>query len=72
MTKGRQYNNAGFFRETFPIEKLLINPSVTARVKISQNVDILDKVYIVLFMVKHCQTLRVVNYIYMSKWVDHF
>ena len=39
----------------------LINPSVTARVKISQNVDILAKVYLVHLKVKHCQTLRVVS-----------
>ena len=33
-----------------------VNPPVTARVKFSQNVDILTKVYLV-----HCQTLRVVS-----------
>ena len=35
--------------------------SVTARVKISQNVDILAKVYLVHLKVEHCQTLRVVS-----------
>ena len=38
-----------------------INPSVTARFKISQNVDILAKVYLVHLKVKHCQTLHVVS-----------
>ena len=36
--------------------KLLFNPSVTTRVKISQNVDIVAKVYLVHWKVKHCQT----------------
>ena len=50
-----------------PINQLLkpslyiINPPTTARVKISQNVDILPKVYLVHLKVKHCQTLRVVS-----------
>ena len=35
-----------------------LNPSVTARVKISQNVDILAKVYLVHLEVKHCQTCK--------------
>ena len=35
------------------------NPSVTARVKISQNVDTLAKIYLVHLQVKHCQTLHV-------------
>ena len=34
---------------------------LTARVKISKNVDILAKVYLVHLKVKHCQTLRVVS-----------
>ena len=34
---------------------------MTARVEISQNVDILAKVYLVHLKVKHCQTLRVVS-----------
>ena len=38
-----------------------INPPTTTRVKISQNVDILPKVYLVHLKVKHCQTLRVVS-----------
>ena len=39
-----------------------INPSTTTtRVKISQNVDILPKAYLVHLKVKHCQTLRVVS-----------
>ena len=37
-----------------------INPPTT-RVKISQNVDILPKVYLVHLKVKHCQTLYVVS-----------
>ena len=44
-----------------------INPPTTARVKISQNVDILPKVYLVHLKVKHCQTLRVVSTFYRSK-----
>ena len=40
----------------------MINPpTTTTRVKISQNVDILAKVYLVHLKVKHCQTLRVVS-----------
>ena len=35
----------------------ILNPSVTARVKISQNFD----VYLMHLKVKHCQTLRVVS-----------
>ena len=38
-----------------------INPPATTRVKISQNVDILPKVYLVHLKVKHCQTLHVVS-----------
>ena len=39
-----------------------LNPSVTARVKISQNVDILAKVYLAkVYLVQHCQTLHVVS-----------
>ena len=34
---------------------------MTARFKISQNVDILAKVYLVHLKVKHCQTLRVAS-----------
>ena len=37
------------------------HPSVTARVKISQNVDIFAKEYPVHLKVKHCQTSRVVS-----------
>ena len=40
---------------------LPFNPPATTRVKISQNVDILPKVYLVHLKVKHCQTLRVVS-----------
>ena len=40
---------------------------VTARVRISQNVDILAKVYPVHLKVEHCRTLCVVSYIYRSK-----
>ena len=36
-------------------------PSVTARVKISQNFDILANVYLVYLKDKHCQTLHVVS-----------
>ena len=43
----------------FPV--FLVNPPTTARVKISQNVDILPKVYQVHLKVEHCQTLRVVS-----------
>ena len=39
----------------------LINPPVTARVTISQNVDILARVYLVHLKVEHCQTLHVVS-----------
>ena len=35
----------------------LINPPMTARVKISQNFDFLAKVYLVHLKVEHCQTL---------------
>ena len=41
-------------------------------VKISQNVHILARVYQMHLKVKHCQTLRVVKYIYRLKWVDRF
>ena len=37
-----------------------INPSMTAKVKISQNVNKLAKVYLVHYL-EHCQTLRVVS-----------
>ena len=37
-----------------------INPPTTTRVKISKNVDILPKVYLVHLKVEHGQTLRVV------------
>ena len=42
---------------------LSCNPSVTARVKISQNVDIniLAKVYLVHLKVEHCQTSCALN-----------
>ena len=46
-----------------------LNPPVTARVKISQNVDILAKVYLVHLKVEHCQTLV---YMHRSKWVNRF
>ena len=39
----------------------ILNPPTTARVNISQNVDVLTKVYLVHLTVKHCQTLRVVS-----------
>ena len=39
----------------------MINPPTTARVKISQNVDVLPKVCLARLQVKHCQTLRVVS-----------
>ena len=42
-------------------EYLSFNPPMTARVKISENVDILAKVYLVPLKVQHCQTLRVVG-----------
>ena len=53
---------------------MYINTPVTARVKISQNVDILAKehVYLVHVKVEHCQNLRVASNIYRSKWVDRF
>ena len=38
-----------------------LNPPTTTRVKISPNVDILPKVYLVHLNVKYCQTLRVVS-----------
>ena len=44
-----------------PVLYLFKNPSVIARVKINQNVDILAKVYLVHLKVKRCQTLRVVS-----------
>ena len=40
---------------------MIFSPPMTARVKISQNDDILAKVYLVYLKVKHCQTLRVVS-----------
>ena len=42
-----------------PDARIAFNPPVTARVKISQNVDILAKVYLVHLKVEHCQTLQV-------------
>ena len=42
-------------------QKQEIYPSVTAWVKISQNVDILAKVYLVHLKVEHRQTLRVLS-----------
>ena len=50
----------------------VFNPSVTARVKNSQNVDILPTVYLVHLKVKHCQTRTCSKYLYRSKWVDRF
>ena len=38
-----------------------LSPPLAARVKISQNVDILPKVYLVHLKVEHCQTLCVVS-----------
>ena len=38
-----------------------LNPPMTARVKISQNVDTLAKVHLVHLKIAHCQTLRVVS-----------
>ena len=45
------------------VSYLLVNLTLilTARVKISQNFDILPKVYLVHLKVEHCQTLRVVR-----------
>ena len=43
------------------VNKEPFNPPTTAWVKISQNVDILPKVYLVHLKVKHWQTLRVVS-----------
>ena len=43
-----------------------LNP-LTTRIKISQNVDILPKVYLVHLKVKRCQTLRVVNSTFTGK-----
>ena len=48
-----------------------INPSVTARVKISQKVDILANVHLVHLKVKHCQTLCVISTL-RGKIVDRF
>ena len=39
----------------------IINPPTATRVKISQNFDILPKVYLLHLKVKHCQTLHVVR-----------
>ena len=39
---------------------VFVNPPTTTRVKISQNVDVLPKVYLVHLKVRRCQTLRVV------------
>ena len=39
----------------------VINPPTTTRVKISQNIDILPKVYLVHLKVNHCQALHVVS-----------
>ena len=47
------------FSEYYFEKKSYFSPSVTARVKISQNVDVLAKVY--LMTVEHCQTLCVVS-----------
>ena len=44
-----------------PSKPLQINPPMTARVKISQTVDMLAMVYLVLLKVKYCQTLCVVR-----------
>ena len=46
---------------------------MTARVKISQNVDIHAKIYLVHLKVEHCQTLgglHVVKYIYSFFGID--
>ena len=60
------HENDGWNYHTFTLQNTNVapsfNPPVTARVKISQNVDyILAKVYLVHLKVKHCQTLRVVS-----------
>ena len=41
----------------FPFPFSPMNPPTTTRVKISQNFDILPKVYLLHLKVKHCQTL---------------
>ena len=51
----------------------LLSPSVTARVKISQNVDIHAKVYLVHWKVEHRQTLHVAStFTGHLKWVNCF
>ena len=47
---------------------MYVNPSMTANVKISQNVDIhvLAKVQVVHLKVKHCLTLHVVHTIHLQ------
>ena len=61
-----------FFKNFWSV---FLNPSVTARVKISQNVDILAKVHLPISSALKSQTLSNLTcskYIYRSKWVDHF
>ena len=48
-----------------------IHPSMTAKVKISQNVDILAKVYLV-HLSQTLSNLTCTKYIYRLKWVDNF
>ena len=45
---------------------------MAASVKISQNVDILARVYLVHLKVKHCSNLTCSKYIYRSKLVNRF
>ena len=51
---------------------MYMNPPMTVKVKISQNVDILVKVYLVHFKSQTLSNLMCSKYIYRSKWVDHF
>ena len=61
-------NMAGLKKQFFRAQKMYAGSSwtapshtVTARVKISQNVDVLAKVYLVHLKFEHCQTLRAVS-----------
>ena len=56
-----------------PLIDYAINPpTTTAMVKISQNVDILPKVYLVHLKSQTLSNLTCSKYIYRSKWVDCF
>ena len=57
----KKKSNVDFLYLCYYVYLVLFNPSVTARVKISQNVDVLAKVYRVHLKVEHCQTLPVVS-----------